>query len=77
MLLKFIEVYVSTPIEICEQRDSKGLYQKARRGEITSFTGIDAPYEAPENAEIVIDAKNSVKESVQIILDYLHQEKLI
>ena len=49
---EFVEVFVDTPIEICEQRDPKGLYKKARAGEIKGFTGIDAPYEAPENPEI-------------------------
>lgn len=59
----FIEIYVNAPLEVCEQRDVKGLYQKARRGEIREFTGIDAPYEQPEHpaleictAEITIDA---------------------
>jgi bifunctional enzyme CysN/CysC len=52
--LGFIEVFVDTPIELCEQRDPKGLYAKARAGEITGFTGIDDPYEAPENPEIVL-----------------------
>src|SRR5699024_4942180 len=48
----FIEVFVDTPLEICERRDVKGLYKKARKGEISSFTGLTAPYEAPENPEI-------------------------
>lgn len=48
----FVEVFVDTPIELCEQRDPKGLYAKARAGEITGFTGIDDPYEAPEAAEL-------------------------
>jgi sulfate adenylyltransferase len=51
----FIEIYVSTPLEVCEQRDRKGLYKKARAGEITEFTGISDPYEEPENADLVID----------------------
>jgi sulfate adenylyltransferase len=51
----FMETYVSTPIEICEKRDRKGLYAMARAGKIKGFTGIDDPYEVPENAEIVID----------------------
>ncbi len=50
----FIEVFVNTPLEICEQRDVKGLYKKARAGEIKNFTGIDSPYEAPENPAIVV-----------------------
>jgi bifunctional enzyme CysN/CysC len=52
---EFLEVYVNTPIEVAEQRDPKGLYKKARAGQIAHFTGIDSPYEAPEDAEIVID----------------------
>ena len=51
----FIEVFISAPLEICEQRDVKGLYQKARRGEIKNFTGIDSPYEPPENPDLVLD----------------------
>ena len=51
----FIEIYVGTPIEVCEARDRKGLYAKARAGLIKGFTGVDDPYEVPENAEIVID----------------------
>lgn len=65
----FIEVYVSTPLEVCEQRDVKGLYKKARNGEITQFTGIDDPYEKPENPEIEIDtSKYTIEESVNMIL---------
>ncbi|MGN0910203.1 MAG: adenylyl-sulfate kinase, partial [Thermoguttaceae bacterium] len=52
----FFEIYVATPIEVCEQRDPKGLYKKARAGEIKGFTGIDDPYEAPLNPELTIDA---------------------
>lgn len=52
---RFLEVYVDTPIEVCEQRDVKGLYARARRGQITGFTGVDDPYEAPLNAEITLD----------------------
>ena len=51
----FVEVYVSTPLEVCEQRDRKGLYAKARAGQIAGFTGIDDPYEVPENPELSID----------------------
>ena len=54
----FFEVHCSTPIEVCETRDPKGLYKKARAGELKGFTGIDDPYEAPENPEIVLDATN-------------------
>ena len=68
----FIEVYVSTPLEECEKRDPKGLYKKARKGEILNFTGISDPYEPPENAEIEIDTTDiSVDEAVELILEYL------
>ena len=60
----FIEVYVSTPLEVCEQRDVKGLYKKARAGEITQFTGIDDPYEIPENPEIEIDTTNRLVDDI-------------
>jgi len=64
----FIEVFVNTPLEICEQRDVKGLYKKARAGEIKGFTGIDSPYEAPVNPEVEIKTENqSIEESVDQI----------
>ena len=73
MCENFIEVYISTPIEVCEKRDVKGLYKKARHGEITSFTGIDDPYEAPENPELTIDtAKETVEESFEKLVKYLN-----
>lgn len=66
----FIEIYVSTPLEECEKRDVKGLYKKAREGEIPNFTGISSPYEAPKNAEVVIDtSKSSMEEAVAAILE--------
>lgn len=69
---EFIEVHVKCPIEICEERDVKGLYQKARNGEITQFTGIDSPYEKPENAEITIDTSVlSIDEAASKIIKYL------
>ena len=68
----FVEVYVSTPLEVCERRDVKGLYQKAREGEIPNFTGISSPYEAPEHAEIVIDtSERLLEESVETVLSKL------
>ncbi len=68
----FIEVYLSTPLEECERRDPKGLYKKARRGEIKQFTGIDDPYEHPENPEIEIDtSQQSIEETLEIILRFL------
>jgi len=67
--LDFIEVFIDTPIEICEQRDVKGLYKKARAGEIKDFTGINAPFEAPTNAKVVIKTKNkTVTQSVDDLL---------
>lgn len=68
----FTEVYVSTPLEECERRDVKGLYEKARNGEIDNFTGISDPYEEPSNPEITIDTTNlSVDEAIQKVLNYL------
>jgi adenylylsulfate kinase len=55
----FIEVFVDAPLEICEKRDPKGLYQRARAGQLSGMTGIDAPYEAPESPEIHLDAGNT------------------
>ncbi|SFL68920.1 adenylylsulfate kinase [Gracilibacillus orientalis] len=74
----FIEVYVKCSLEGCEARDPKGLYQKARAGEIKGFTGIDAPYEEPEKPELVIDTEdNSVEEAVAEILDFLKDQQYI
>lgn len=68
----FVEVFVSTPLEECEKRDVKGLYAKARRGEIKNFTGISDPFEAPEHPDITLDtSKLPVEESVKILLDYV------
>ena len=66
----FLEVYVSTPIEECERRDGKGLYAKARRGEIKEFTGISSPFEAPEHPFISIDtSRQSLADSVKVLLE--------
>jgi adenylylsulfate kinase len=76
--IPFIEVYVDVPIEVAEKRDPKGLYQKARAGEIKNFTGISAPYEASENPEIHLKADNlSVEESVVQIVEYLKSKDLL
>lgn len=76
--LRFIEIYVETPVEICEKRDPKGLYQKARRGEIKGFTGVDDPYEAPMNPEIIIKTDdNSAEQIAADILDYLVSYKIL
>ena len=71
----FVEVHVSTSLETCEARDPKGLYKKARAGQIPEFTGISAPYEAPERPELVLDtAVLSVEESVAALLRYLEEK---
>ncbi len=68
----FIEIFVDTPLEVCQQRDPKGLYQKASQGEIKGFTGIDSPYEAPEKPELVLKTTQAtVEELAQIVIDYL------
>jgi len=68
----FLEIYVNTPLEICEKRDVKGLYKKARAGEIKDFTGVDAPFEAPLNPNIAINTKNqSIAESSKQLFDFL------
>lgn len=75
---KFIEVHVAAPLETCEQRDVKGLYAKARSGEIKNFTGISDPYEAPMNPEITCNTNlETVDQSVQKILTYLEQKELL
>lgn len=66
---RFIEVFADCPIEICEQRDVKGLYKRARQGEIKNFTGIDSPYEAPQNADIIIKtAEMKLNDSLDLLL---------
>ncbi|MBN3555509.1 adenylyl-sulfate kinase [Fictibacillus nanhaiensis] len=75
---EFIEIFVSCPIEECEKRDPKGLYDKARKGEIPDFTGIDSPYEEPVSPALTIYTnEQSVTESVEVILNYLKNRKLI
>jgi sulfate adenylyltransferase len=74
----FIEIFVSTPLDVCEKRDPKGLYGKARRGEIHNFTGVDDLYEPPPSAEIVIEtAEKTAEENAWAIIDYLHHRGLI
>jgi len=71
----FIEIYVKCSLEVCEARDTKGLYKKARKGEVKDFTGISAPYEEPLNPELTIDSsKLSVEESTRAILNYLEEK---
>ncbi|HIA06901.1 MAG TPA: adenylyl-sulfate kinase [Flavobacteriales bacterium] len=68
----FIEIYVNTPIEICEERDVKGLYAKARKGEIQDFTGVNAPFEAPTNADFEINAYGvTIDESARSLFNYV------
>ncbi|MCH7800106.1 MAG: adenylyl-sulfate kinase [Chloroflexi bacterium] len=68
----FVEVFVDTPLEVCEARDTKGMYAKARRGEIRGFTGIDDPYEAPLNPEITLETvETEAIDNAQRIIDYL------
>lgn len=74
----FIEVYVDCSLEICEQRDVKGLYAKARKNEIADFTGISSPYEAPDKPEIVVNTgEQSLEQSTLIIIDYLKENHII
>lgn len=74
----FIEVFVNCPLEICEQRDPKGLYKRARAGEIKNFTGISAPYEAPENPEFVLPTgEQTLEESVDSLIQFLADRGLI
>tara|TARA_R110000765_G_scaffold6726_25_gene21999 strand:- start:268530 stop:270440 length:1911 start_codon:yes stop_codon:yes gene_type:complete len=75
---EFIEVYVDTPLSVAEKRDVKGLYKKARAGEIKNFTGIDSPYEPPQAAELRIDTvNNSPEEAAEVILDFMREKGLL
>jgi adenylylsulfate kinase len=75
---RFVEVFIATSLEDCEARDVKGLYAKARSGEIPEFTGVSDPYEPPENPELTIEtAGRTPEESAQDILDYLEAKQLI
>ena len=74
----FIEIYCKASLEVCESRDVKGLYKRARAGEIKNYTGIDSPYEEPNNPELVIDTDNeSLEESIAKIIDFLKSKVLI
>ena len=74
----FIEIYCRCPLEVCEQRDVKGLYQKARQGKIAEFTGISSPYEVPQNAELVIDtASQPLETCVENIMQYLAAHQIL
>ncbi|MGB0931180.1 MAG: adenylyl-sulfate kinase, partial [Chitinophagales bacterium] len=73
----FLEVYINAPIEVCEQRDVKGLYKKARAGLIKNFTGIDAPFEAPENGLEIRTDQTTIEEAVQQVYNYIQDKILI
>lgn len=76
---KFIEIFVDCDFDICEKRDPKGLYKKARNGEINDFTGIDSPYEKPLSPELILknDSTTKVAENVKIIINFLKKESII
>jgi bifunctional enzyme CysN/CysC len=75
---EFIEIYVDTPLEVAESRDVKGLYRKARRGELRNFTGIDSPYEAPENPALRLNtAVSSAEDAAERVLELLQAKGLI
>ena len=74
----FIEIYCNASLEACESRDVKGLYKRARAGEIKNYTGIDSPYEVPSNPELVIDTESeSLEESVAKVIDFLKSKEII
>ena len=75
---EFIEILVDTPLEICEQRDPKGLYRKVRRGELRNFTGVDSPYERPINPELTLDAlKNGANDLADTVIRFMQQRGLL
>jgi len=75
---QFVEVFIDTPLNVAEARDSKGLYAKARRGELTNFTGIDSPYEPPENPDIRIDGVNiGPDEAADMIVHQLRAKGIV
>nr|WP_256989170.1 adenylyl-sulfate kinase [Bacillus sp. EB106-08-02-XG196] len=75
---EFIEVFVNCPLDVCEKRDPKGLYQKLREGKIKEFSGVDSVYEEPVNPELIIDtSKYSIQECVALIIKYLEEKQLI
>lgn len=74
----FIEIYCNASLEVCESRDVKGLYKRARAGEIKNYTGIDSPYEAPDNPELIIDTESeSLEVSVTKVIDFLKSKGII
>ena len=74
----FVEIYCKASLETCEARDVKGLYKRARAGEIKNYTGIDSPYEVPENADLIIDTdQETIEDSVSIIMSFLKKKTII
>ena len=75
---RFIEIFVECPLDVCEERDPKGLYKKARSGELPEFTGISAPYESPECPEVVVNtAESTLAECGQVVISFLENKGLI
>lgn len=75
---EFIEIFVNTPLETCEQRDPKGLYKKARRGELQNFTGLDSPYEPPVNPELILNARNErAGDLADRVIEFMHQRGML
>jgi adenylylsulfate kinase len=75
--MDYIEIFCDSPLAVCEERDVKGLYKRARSGEIKNYTGISSPYEAPENPDLVLDtAENSVEENVEKVLSLLQERHI-
>jgi bifunctional enzyme CysN/CysC len=75
---EFIEVFVDTPLETCEERDPKGLYKKARRGELRNFTGLDSPYEPPSNPDLILNAvNNSASDLADCIIHFMRQRGVL
>jgi bifunctional enzyme CysN/CysC len=75
---EFIEIFINTPLEVAEDRDVKGLYKKARRGELKNFTGVDSPYQPPENAECTVDTSSMTPdECADIVISYMLEKKYI
>jgi len=70
----YIEIFVNTSLEVCEQRDVKGLYEKARKGEIKNMTGISSPYEKPKSPDIEVSNQNSIEESIEIIFNKIKNQ---
>ncbi|MEE9397917.1 MAG: adenylyl-sulfate kinase [Methylococcales bacterium] len=74
---EFVEVFMDTSLGLCEQRDPKGLYAKARRGEIKNFTGIDSEYESPRNPELVVPGEQALEDSVDYVIRYLKDQAIV